>query len=175
MEKIGAKIIRKPDFSDEQRICAEEIPSRHAEIFALLKELSGYSSFMNSKEIARYIKDRPSFYPVSSAFTPDHIVYAGSDPIFTEANTPETIRADWDKHTQKTGRAAKIIAVKSLGVFSAAATQKAAFFALDLFKDTVKVAVYTESFAGPLFMTQDKIDFINNWEVERFRSGVLTK
>jgi hypothetical protein len=36
----------------------------------------------------------------------------------------------------------------------------------------VKVAVYTESFGGPLFMPPDQIAFINNWEVERYRSKV---
>jgi hypothetical protein len=36
----------------------------------------------------------------------------------------------------------------------------------------VKIAVYSESFGGPCFMPQAKIDFINNWEVERYRSSV---
>jgi hypothetical protein len=62
-----------------------------------------------------------------------------------------------------------------VGVFGAATTEKAAELSLDLFKDTVKVAVYSESFGGPCFMTADKIDFINNWEVERFRSQISTK
>jgi len=62
-----------------------------------------------------------------------------------------------------------------MGIFAAAATEKAANIALDLFRDSVKVAIYAESFGGPLFMTADKIDFINNWEVERFRSSVSTK
>jgi len=196
MEKIGARIKRSPDFSDEERIThTEDFPQRHRtngskdieenlltqeqiqsckEIMKMLKDFNGFSAFMNSRETARYIKDRHSFYPVSSAFTPDHIVYAGSDPLFTEANTKEAVRAELESHNKKTGRAAKIIAVKNLGVFSAAAAEKAACFALDLFKDTVKVAVYTESFGGPLFMTREKIDFINNWEVERFRSSVST-
>jgi len=186
MDRIGAKVKRKPDFSDEVRIDGESFPQSSGfgkgaeeekikEILQTFKELAGFSGFMINKEIAAFIKDRESFYPVSSAFTPDHIVYSGSDPLFSEADTQEGIKSDWEKHTQKTGRNPKITAVKNLGVFSAAAAEKAAGFALDLFKDTVKAAVYSESFGGPLFMKKDKIDFINNWEVERFRSSVSTK
>jgi hypothetical protein len=39
-----------------------------------------------------------------------------------------------------------------------------------LFLDTVKVAVFTESFGGPRFMDDDQIEFIRGWEVERYRS-----
>jgi hypothetical protein len=30
--------------------------------------------------------------------------------------------------------------------------------------------MYAESFGGPLPMTREKIDFINNWEAENYRS-----
>ena len=198
MSKISALIKRKPDFSDEIRISANSaIENQEArrtansidvikinDIIRTLTELArssgaaqeaGFSAFMRNSEIASFVKDRKSFYPVSSAFTPDHIVYAGSDPLFVEAASTDVIRNEWNSHAKKTGRNPKIIAVQNLGVFSAAASEKAAGLALELFKDTVKVAVYTESFSGPLFMAPEKIDFINNWEVERFRSGVSTK
>jgi len=144
-------------------------------IMKTLSELAGAAAFMQSAEISALTKDRSSFAPVCSAFTPDHIVYAGSNPLFSEAATADEIRGDWESHVQKTGRSPKIIGVKGLGVFSAAVTEKAAQLALDLFKDAVKVAVYAESFGGGSFMLQDKIDFINNWEVERFRSAVSIK
>jgi len=191
ISKIGAMVKRKPDFSDELRITGnkEQKPSRLSEsifsIMLILKTLAGsdYESekaklpgaaaFMSSAEISALIKDRASFAPVSSAFTPDHIVYSGSEPLFSGAG--EEIKRDWKSHVQKTGRNPKIIAVRGLGVFSAAAAEKAANLALDLFKDAVKVAVYAESFGGPRFMTADQTDFINNWEVERFRSNISTK
>ena len=172
MRKIGSRIKRQPDFSDEKRFSAgADAPI--GEVIKTLAELAGVAFFMQGGEIAALVKDRASFAPVASAFTPDHIVYAGSDPLFTEAAAG--IQDAWKAHTDKTGRVPKIVAVQGLGVFSAAATEKAACLALDLFRDTIKVAVYTESFGGPLFMTADKIDFINNWEVERFRASVSTK
>ena len=126
------------------------------------------------------VKDRAAFAPVASAFTPDHIVYAGSDPLFTEAKAEASLQEAelaeaWKNHAAKTGRKPKIAAVQGLGVFGAGPSEKSAALALELFKDAVKVAVYAESFGGPRFMTEDQIDFINNWEVERFRSSVSAK
>ncbi|MDR2477106.1 MAG: class II aldolase, partial [Treponema sp.] len=184
MSKIGAKIQRRPDFSDEQResggvLCAASPPL--GGIAKTLAELAGgTAAFMRYGEIAALVKNRPAFAPVSSSFSPDHIVYAGSDPLFIDLPPDKNtigaaIREAWKKHAEKTGRDPKIIAVQGVGIFSAAAGEKAAALALDLFKDTIKVSVYAESFGGPLFMTADKIDFINNWEVERFRSSVSTQ
>jgi rhamnose utilization protein RhaD (predicted bifunctional aldolase and dehydrogenase) len=182
MSKISDMITRKPDFSDEKRVsacvnaAAVDTQNPIDIIARTLAELAGgIVVFMTSGEITALLKNRSSFYPVSGAFTPDHIVYAGSDPLFCEDQTVEGIRRAWKDHAQKTGRNPKIIAVQGIGIFSVGATEKAANLALDLFRDTVKVAVYAESFGGPLFMTADKIDFINNWEVERFRSSVSTK
>jgi rhamnose utilization protein RhaD (predicted bifunctional aldolase and dehydrogenase) len=177
MQKIGARIKKQPDFTNEKWYMDSTFTSGGAidEILSTLAELAGAAVFLHSREITSLFKDRASFAPVSSAFTPDHIVYAGSDPLFTEANTAAGIRAAWESHTAKIGRNPKIAAVQGLGVFGAAATEKAASLALDLFIDSVKVAVYSESFGGPRFMTRDEIDFINNWEAERFRTSVSVK
>jgi len=176
MGKIGDCIKRKPDLSGEKRLMAGgQDGAVIDEIIKTLAELAGAAVFLQTGEVTSLVKDRASFAPVSSAFTPDHIVYAGSDPLFTEANTAAGIRAAWKNHAEKTGRKAKIAAVQGLGVFGAAATEKAASLALDLFMDSVKVAAYSESFGGPRFMTRDEIDFINNWEAERFRTSVSVK
>ena len=189
MAEINVLIKRHLDFSDEERSSDNPVISKTAETLSRLA--GGATAFMRSREITALVKDRAAFYPVSSAFTPDHIVYAGSDPLFVEASFHETsfteaalqetalfeatLQKAWKTHAEKTQRNPKIVAVQGLGVFGVATTEKAAVLALDLFKDAAKVAAYSESFGGPLFMANDKIDFINNWEVERFRTGVSTK
>jgi rhamnose utilization protein RhaD (predicted bifunctional aldolase and dehydrogenase) len=175
--KIGACIKKRPDFTNEKWYMDSTFTSGGAidEILSALAELAGASVFLHSREITSLVKDRASFAPVSSAFTPDHIVYAGSDPLFTEANTAAGIREAWKNHAAKIGRNPKIAAVQGMSVFGVAATEKAASLALDLFIYSVKVAVYSESFGGPRFMTSDEIDFINNWEAERFRTNVSVK
>jgi len=186
MSKIGGVIKRHPDFSDEKRISGKEFADRDSASLQILTELAGTAAFMRSAEILSLVKNRASFAPVSSAFTPDHIVYAGSNPLFVEiadreeklseaAYWKEALGKAWKEHAQKIGRNPKTVAVQGIGVFGAGPTEKAANLALELFKNAVKVAVYAESFGGPQFMTQEQIDFINSWEVERFRTSVSAK
>jgi rhamnose utilization protein RhaD (predicted bifunctional aldolase and dehydrogenase) len=176
MNRIGARIKKHPDFSDEKILSIDShIDPQISDIFKAMADLGDSAVFMQSGEIAALVKDRASFALVSSAFTPDHIVYAGSEPLFTEANTSAGIQDAWKNHIEKTGRNPKIIAVQGLGVFGVGATEKAALLALELFRDSVKVAVYSQSFGGPLFMTKDKIDFINNWEAEHYRANISIK
>ena len=188
MTRLKGKVKRQPDFGNESR----ELPGKAggdkggeiAETLAALARpgaanaadaASGHALFLSNNEISRLVENSDSFNPVSSAFTPDHIVYAGSDPLFTRAGTKAELEADWEGHLKRTGRPPKIVALQGLGVFGIGASERAALLALELFKDTVKVAVYSESFGGPLFMAQDKIDFINNWEVEAFRTRMAMK
>jgi rhamnose utilization protein RhaD (predicted bifunctional aldolase and dehydrogenase) len=175
MGVLEKHIKEKPDFSGK---AAEYANS--AEIAALLARLAGGNSvavFERNNEFVRLVEDASSFYPVSSALTPDHIVYSGSDPLFigaadlSSASGPETL---WKEHLEKTGRVPKIAAVQGLGVFGIGNSEKAARLALSLFTDTARVSKYADSFGGVLFMTRDKIDFINNWEVERYRSKIAT-
>ncbi|MDR2246040.1 MAG: class II aldolase/adducin family protein [Treponema sp.] len=179
MERLESKIVRRPDLGGglSSWDCSGELAG-------LLAELAGASSgekepwkavFWRNHEIATLVRDRASFSPVSSSFTPDHIVYSGSDPLFIETGTgaiPDLLREAWKKQLEKTRRIPKIAALQGLGVFGIGPSEKAAKLSLELFMDTIKVAVYAQSFGGERFMSQDQIDFINNWEVERYRSRV---
>jgi rhamnose utilization protein RhaD (predicted bifunctional aldolase and dehydrogenase) len=173
MAVIAARLRRRPDFGGP---CAEygDSAAFAAALSALAEKTRPgrpwFVRFRRNNEIANFVKDRASFGPVSSAFSPDHIVYAGSDPLFVE--DPAAAAEAWEAHLAKTGRIPKITALRGCGIFGLGATEKTAATAVELFADAVKVAVYTESFGGPLFMTADKTDFINNWEVERYRSEV---
>jgi rhamnose utilization protein RhaD (predicted bifunctional aldolase and dehydrogenase) len=180
MDTLGAKITRKPDFSGKT---LQYGPS--AEAAAVLAELAGTAGadpgpgkvvFERNREIAALVEDAAAFYPVSSAFTPDHIVYSGSSPLFIatggNGDMARSIRDAWKNHLEKTGRPPKIAALRGIGAFGIGPSEKLARLALELFADTIKVAVYTQAFGGPRFMAADKIDFINNWEVERYRSGI---
>lgn len=172
METITANITRRPDFSGE---CSGYRNSGETGA-ALTKaaETDGRprcAVFRRNNEIARLVRDRASFQPVSSAYTPDHIVYSGSDPLFIEDGDDPA--SAWKAHTEKTGRPAKIAAVRGLGVFGLGPSSSLAELALELFTDTIKVAAYAESFGGPNFMTAEKIAFINNWEAEQYRQKLV--
>jgi rhamnose utilization protein RhaD (predicted bifunctional aldolase and dehydrogenase) len=179
METVESRVLRKPDLG-------EGLSSwdYSGEAAGLLAELAGASAggkapwkavFWRNNEIAALVRDRASFHPVSSSFTPDHIVYSGSDPLFVETGTgavQDLLRKAWKKQLEKAHRLPKIAALQGLGVFGIGPSEKAATLALELFMDTVNVAVYAQAFGGERFMSRDQIDFINNWEVERYRSQV---
>ena len=165
MDTIAAQIKRQPDLNGE----ASSFAGTEA---ALLKELSGGNvCFMLNNEIAVLVESRSAFAPVASAFTPDHIVYAGSDPLFIEKGTD--MEEAWKAHIKKTGRTPKIAALQGAGIFGMGQSEKAAVLALELFNDAIKVAVCAESFGGGRFMTAERIAFINNWEAEQYRSNLV--
>ncbi|MDR1390166.1 MAG: class II aldolase/adducin family protein [Treponema sp.] len=126
------------------------------------------ASFVRNDEYARLVSDRAVFEAAAVPFTPDHIVYAGSDPLFIERG--KDIAEAFNKHCASRGRAPKIAAYQGLGIFGIGVNKKSAVTALELFDDWIKVGIYAESFGGPLPMSREKIDFINNWEAEHYRA-----
>jgi rhamnose utilization protein RhaD (predicted bifunctional aldolase and dehydrogenase) len=64
------------------------------------------------------------------------------------------------------------VVLQGTGAFGLGRNERSARIALELFTDAIKVALYSQAFGGPRFMAPDKVDFINNWEVERYRSKV---
>jgi rhamnose utilization protein RhaD (predicted bifunctional aldolase and dehydrogenase) len=188
MEGIGSGIRRQPDSGGE--LAAWGASGTVAGALAKLAAAAGGGEtwkivFLRNNEIAAMVRDRASFYPLSSAFSPDHIVYAGSDPLFVESPEAGSDTAALEKAWKERldgadnmaggnsrGRIPKIVALQGMGVFGIGTSEKGAKTALQLFNDAVKIAVYAESFGGPRFMARDQIDFINNWEVERYRAKV---
>jgi len=162
MERIESSVAREPDFSpiafDEKRAGAIKE--------ALEAEVGAEVLFAANAEAQRFLTDYNSFEPVSSSFTPDHIVYAGFRPLWVEEGRDPVLeyRAFVNEH----GEGAKIICVQNLGIFSVGEKP------IPLFFDTMAIAVYSENFGGPKFMTDEMIQFIRSWEVERYRSKVAS-
>jgi rhamnose utilization protein RhaD (predicted bifunctional aldolase and dehydrogenase) len=183
MDTIGSRTQKRPDLSG-----GVSVYRASGEIAALLRELAAKTApqmsahwqvcFARNQEIATAVQDRRSFYPLSSALTPDHMVYAGSDPLFIEAAANQDaafetlVREAWEEHHAKTGRIPKIAAFQGLGVFGIGPEEKASRLALELFTDAIQVAVYAQAFGGVRFMGPEEINFINTWEVEQYRFRV---
>ncbi|AEC02858.1 class II aldolase/adducin family protein [Parasphaerochaeta coccoides] len=173
MSKLARHITRLP-----------HLDARKPEKAKVAKVLEGLSAFYGkdtpfavllNKELETKISDKDSFYPLSSAFTPDHIVYSGFKPLWigneifkARVDTAAAVKASVEAFEQEHGVRPKVIVVQGVAVF--AISDKA----MDLFTDTIKVAAYTESFGGPRFMDDDQIEFIRTWEVEKYRVSVTT-
>jgi rhamnose utilization protein RhaD (predicted bifunctional aldolase and dehydrogenase) len=178
---IEARLTRRPDESavsvDPEQV--EALESRLADAFARLSgrgggEARGASgtpavSFSTNAEISRMVQSPEAFAPISGPYTPDHIVYAGHHPPLATAESPEDAV---EEHLRVWGHLPRTIAVEGVGLFAVAGDTRAAERALALAADAVRIAVYAESFGGPRFMDPERVAFIRNWEVERYREKV---
>jgi len=166
---LKKQIVREPDFSSTwinkevmEKVCT------HLKNYSAFKD--SYITFENNSEISAAVKDSASFEKVHSSYTPDHIVYAGSEMLFIE--DLNSIEQDIDKYRERNECYPKVIAVKGTGIFALGDGENTSRIAMLFFLDELKIAVYAESFGGHKFMDKEQIDFIKNWEVEKFRSKV---
>ncbi len=173
MSTIAGAIARRPDFSGATTAYGDSrAVAARLSVLAASEGAPASVAFRRDAELARLTSSSQSFAPVASPFSPDHIVYAGSDPLFVDA--AEDLEPAWKRFVDGLGRKPKILALRGCGIFGIGGNEKSARLAVELFLDAAKVAAYVESFGGPRFMSQDQIDFINTWEVERYRSKIST-
>ncbi|MBN2858771.1 MAG: class II aldolase [Sphaerochaetaceae bacterium] len=170
METLSRALVRRPDFSRVNYPESDVEIIREA-LSSVLPSDEGWS-FMVNRELTHYLESYERSYPIRSSYTPDHIVYSGVAPLWVPTSvllsqdTAGELATLIEDFKQKHGVLPKVILVERLGAFANSSR------ALTLFVDTIKVAVFTESFGGPLFMEQQYIDFIRDWEVENYRAKV---
>jgi rhamnose utilization protein RhaD (predicted bifunctional aldolase and dehydrogenase) len=133
------------------------------------------SVFLCNREVFRFVRSAKAFTPLSRAFTPDHIVYAGHRIPFIRATDDfgqeqADIREAMSEFLKQTGRIPPVIAYEGLGVYITGRNRRMMDAAAALFLDAVQVAVYTQAFGGAAFLPEPQTQFILNWEVERFRA-----
>jgi rhamnose utilization protein RhaD (predicted bifunctional aldolase and dehydrogenase) len=167
MAKISGEVKRMPD------MVARPADARSvADATSILSSLGAAAiRFRADGESLARASSREAFVPLAEPFTPDHIVYAGHEFLLAEGGA-QGIEQAWSGFVARNASAPRIVVVQGLGAFSCAANPTAADAAILLYADACKVAVYTESFGGALHMTKEKVDFIRNWEVEKYRSAV---
>jgi len=169
IEILKKYIVRKPDFSSVRIDSAKK-----ERVYSCLKNYpafkDSYITFKNNREITAAVKNSASFEKVHYSYTPDHTVYAGPEMLFME--DLDNIEQAIDEYRKKNKCYPKVIAIKMTGVFTLGNGENASRITMLFFLDALKIAVYTESFGGYKFMNKEQIDFIKNWEVERFRLNV---
>ncbi|MGA2548020.1 MAG: class II aldolase/adducin family protein [Rectinemataceae bacterium] len=169
MAKVRAEVKRLPDLTARPADALDV-----AAATATLASLVGVGACIRFRADAETLARSSSgdaFAPLSSSFTPDHIVYAGHEFLLAEGGLGG-IAGAWADFVGRNGVPPRIVLVPGLGAFSCAKSPAAADAAILLYADACKVAAYAESFGGALHMTKEKIDFIRNWEVEKYRSSV---
>lgn len=177
MQKIEDNLNRKSDFTipnfDKSK-AAEFIPAFRMAYANKIGSETACAKFLFNQEIQYFIQSFENFKPLMGSFTPDHIVYCKASALFIHDldNSVETINHCFDNFIEHTKYVPKIIAVENIGCFALGKTKKECDTAAALFLDSVKIAVYTESFGGHLRLSQELTDFIVNWEVESYRQKI---
>ncbi len=177
-EKINRRLSLVPDLSPVE-FDREKAAYAAPAIRMILKGESATSSvvFRTNSEIKAYTADENTFAPIAKAYTPDHMVYCNNDFLFVPSvegidAQDDLIKEKIDEYINKYGYSPKIIALQNVGVFAHGATKKAADVAMKLFIDNMKIASYSRNFGGNAFPPQKLVDFINNWDAERYRRSV---
>ncbi|MBC5649268.1 class II aldolase/adducin family protein [Christensenella tenuis] len=168
MERLRSKLGRTPDFS-EASCDTKKAESLKRELAALYSP-NGKADLICNHEILSLVASKRAFAPLAAAFTPDHIVYCKAEFLYTES--PDLMDVKFREFMDKNGYAPKVVCVKDFGAFILGDTDKEIATSKMLLLDAVKIAVYSESFGGPLHMTPELIDFITNWEMEAYRQKV---
>lgn len=138
---------------------------------ALSKDKNLCVQTYNSKLINEFTKTREAFDQVSTAFSPDNIVYCKSHYLFIEPD-PKTLLAELKKFSKANGFLPKVIAVENRGIICIDESQSAVGIVYEVFLDILKISFLTRNFGGPRFMSPEQIEFIDNWEVENYRRKV---
>jgi rhamnose utilization protein RhaD (predicted bifunctional aldolase and dehydrogenase) len=113
---------------------------------------------------AAFIASSGIFVYAPGPITPDHLVYSKAFPFYSELTAEEAV-----KYQDKRGYAPKLV-VAGDRVCGIGNSQKNADLALELAKDGALVMQLTEAFGGINYMTDTQREFIENWEVESYRS-----
>lgn len=180
LSKITDRLRERPDMG--------RIESDTATVDAIRDALTDRSpggaaatAFAANAMIAGFVANETAFAEMGEgSFTPDHIVYAGHrTPLIGRGDGVQAqldlLRHGLAEFTEREGTRPKTIAVDGLGFFGIGEHETSARTAVDLLTDAAQIAVYARSFGGSSFMKPSDVDFIRNWEVERYRKAILTQ
>ena len=162
ISKLEKQVKRTADVSDA-------VTSEKEQAAEKLSRLLGHAvEVVPAAEADHFVKDKAAAAPLLKPFTPDHIVYCGPYPLFVE--NIDQAKAALDAFMAENDKEPRLILVQGVGAFIMEDDKGKAAKAQLLVKDAIKLAVYAESFGGPLHMTDDITYFITHWEAEAYRS-----
>jgi len=108
-------------------------------------------------------------FPVAPGpITPDHLVYSRAFPYVGNLDS-----AGAEAYRAERGYAPKVV-IAGACVYGIGNSQKNADLALELAQDGALVMQLTAAFGGINYMTDPQREFIENWEVESYRSKQVT-
>ena len=171
IKSIKDQVRIKPDFSEAE--VDFDTAAKIAPVLRMLYSKNGNARviFKTNKQIVKF-STRDGFKKIKRPLSPDHIVYCKAEPLFISDFDPSAIILKFRDFETEHGFSPKIVFSENLGFFAIGNTLKEANTASSLMLDAITVVSYSENFGGVLPMSKKLTDFIVNWEVEKYRSGV---
>ena len=117
------------------------------------------------------VKAMPPYELAAAPFTPDHIVYSKSFPLITNKITREAIEA----FKKANGYLPKAILVPGKALFAAGKNVRDMNTAADFILDSAAIFQLSKAFGGAKTLDDKERLFIENWEMEAYRSKVAAK
>ncbi len=154
------------------------LPEKMPLILDKILDLSGGKKVLcRHNTLHRYFYgSRESFGRIAKPFTPDIVVYCGSNYIYIDKEDPDAILVSLEKefedYRKKYKKEPKVILIKGHGLVGLGETESSARIVLDVFEDFMKISKYTDIFGGPHPLSEKDIDFLDHWEVEQYRRKI---
>ena len=114
------------------------------------------------------VRSTKAFTPAAGPLTPDHIVYAKSFALTCDAPNTEAIEA----FATAKGYKPKVVCVPGKALFAAGNNAAGAATTMALAYDAARVERLAAAFGGVNYLSDEHREFIENWEVESYRSKV---
>ncbi|MDR2505759.1 MAG: SDR family NAD(P)-dependent oxidoreductase [Oscillospiraceae bacterium] len=113
---------------------------------------------------------RPDYAPLAKPYTPDQIVYCKAEPLIISVE--DDVAGKFADYVKAHGFAPKIVLLPCGCAVALGKTKREADTALEVLKDSAKIAWYANAFGGFLQLPDEFTDFILDWEVENYRQKV---
>jgi len=129
------------------------------------------SAYSSNKLIEIFVQGSKDFRRISRPFTPDNVVYCKSEYLLSGGSAEKVIR-DVEAFEDRFGFFPALIALEAIGLISTGINKQNANRALEVFQDMMKISFLSDNFGGPVFLTKEQTEFIDNWEVENYRRRI---
>ncbi|MBO7742433.1 MAG: SDR family oxidoreductase [Victivallales bacterium] len=117
-----------------------------------------------NRATVKYLGSRHAF---GGPLTPDHIVYAKTFPFVGEADLGASIEFE-----RKRGYMPRAVEVPGRGLYAVGKSLHDVRSYAVAIENACKIEYLTKAFGGPNYLTKREYSFIENWEVESYRSSV---
>lgn len=155
----------------------------------ILETLQGYlpsgtkpllAKAQNHQLLSQFSDNATHFQHIAQPFTPDNVMFCKAAPLFIEdTSSPKKVADDLpnllEQYRNQWGYPPRLFVMKNLGVIGVEENEKAVNILLDFFDDVLQVSFYSQNFGGPKFLSRPAIEFIDHWEVEKYRKALSSK